>query len=102
MPAPRENVVVGALTALGRRSLSGYLFQSVAWAVLDWPFMLGLGTATAGPTFAAAASATVVWLVSLVAALVMQRRSYCGPAETLLRRLVYGPGQRRHPVEGAT
>ena len=93
MPAPRENVVVGALTALGQRSLSGYLFQSVAWAVLAWPFMLGLGTEAASPTFAAAGSATAVWLVSLVAAQVMQRRSYRGPAEALLRRLVYRPGR---------
>jgi uncharacterized membrane protein YeiB len=93
MPAPRENVVVGALTALGQRSLSGYLLQSVAWAVLAWPFMLGLGSKAASPTFAAAGSATAVWLVSLVAAQVMQRRSYRGPAEALLRQLVYRPGR---------
>jgi uncharacterized protein len=93
MPAPRENVVVGALTALGRRSLSGYLFQSVAWAVLAWPFMLDLGNKPASPTFAAAGSATAVWLVSLVAAQVMQRQSYRGPAEALLRQLVYRPGR---------
>jgi uncharacterized membrane protein YeiB len=91
MPAPRESVVVSALTALGQRSLSGYLFQSVAWAVLAWPFMLDLGSEAASPTFAAAASATAVWLVSLVAAQVMQRRSYRGPAEVLLRQLVYRP-----------
>ena len=93
MPAPRENVVVSALTALGQRSLSGYLFHSVAWAVLAWPFMLDLGSEAASPTFAAAASATAVWLVSLVAAQVMQRRSYRGPAEALLRQLVYRPGR---------
>jgi len=97
--SPRENVVVGALTALGERSLSGYLFQSVAWAVLAWPFALGLGATAASPTFAAAACATAVWLISLVAAYAMQRRSYRGPAEVLLRRLVYGP--RRAAVRAA-
>lgn len=88
--APRSNVVVGAMTALGQRSLSGYLFQSIAWAVLAWPFALSLGTTTAGPTFVAAGCAIGVWLVTLVAAAVMQRYSYRGPAEVLLRRLVYG------------
>jgi uncharacterized protein len=92
-PVSRENVVVGALTALGQRSLSGYLFQSVAWAVLAWPFALGLGARAASPTFAAAAAAAAVWLVSLVAAYLMQRWSYRGPAEMLLRRLVYGRGR---------
>jgi uncharacterized protein len=92
-PVPRENVVVGALTALGQRSLSGYLFQSVAWAVLAWPFALDLGARAASPTFAAAGAAAAVWLVSLVAAQVMQRYSYRGPAEVLLRRLVYGRGR---------
>lgn len=88
--SPRDNVVVGALTALGQRSLSGYLFQSVAWAVLAWPFALSLGTRSASPTFAAAGCAAGVWLLSLAAACLMQRHSYRGPAETLLRRLVYG------------
>jgi uncharacterized protein len=63
--------------------------------VLAWPFMLGLSTTTASPTFAAAGSATAVWLVSLVAAQAMQRRSYPGPAEVLLRRLVYRPATTR-------
>lgn len=92
MAAPRENVVVGALTALGQRSLSGYLFQSVAWAVLAWPFALDLAGSATSPTFAAAGSAIAVWVVSVVAAYVMQRRSRRGPAEVLLRRLTYGRG----------
>ena len=93
MAAPRENVVVGALTALGQRSLSGYLFQSVAWAVLAWPFALDLASSAASPTFAAAGSAIAVWVVSVVAAYAMQRRSRRGPAEVLLRRLTYGRGR---------
>lgn len=93
MTAPRENVVVGALTALGQRSLSGYLFQSVMWAVLAWPFALDLAGSATSPTFAAAGSAIAVWVVSVVAAYLMQRRSCRGPAEVLLRRLPYGRGR---------
>jgi uncharacterized membrane protein YeiB len=93
MAAPRENAVVGALSALGQRSLSGYLFQSVAWVVLAWPFALDLPGSVTSPTFAAAGSALAVWLVSLVAAHLMQRRAHRGPAEVLLRRLTYGRGR---------
>jgi uncharacterized membrane protein YeiB len=93
MATPRENVVVGALTALGQRSLSGYLFQSVAWAVLAWPFALDLPGSAASPTFAAAGCAIAVWVVSVVAAYLMHRRSHRGPAELLLRRLTYGRGR---------
>lgn len=87
---PRSNLVVEAVTALGQRSLSGYLLQSVVWAVLAWPFALSLGTTATGPTFVAAGCALGVWLFSLVGAVIMQRRSYRGPAEVLLRRLTYG------------
>jgi uncharacterized protein len=90
MVAPRSNVVVGALTALGQRSLSGYLLQSVAWLVLASPFALALGERTGSPTYAAAGSAVAVWLLTVVGAYLMQRRSYRGPAEILLRRLTYG------------
>ncbi|WP_157181206.1 DUF418 domain-containing protein [Actinopolymorpha alba] len=90
MASPRSNVVVGALTALGQRSLSGYLFQSVAWLVLASPFVLALDEKAASPTFAAAGSAVAVWLVTVVGAYVMERCSYRGPAEILLRRLTYG------------
>lgn len=96
---PRANVVVGAVTALGQRSLSGYLFQSVAWLVLASPFLLALGERLGSPTFAAAGSAVVVWLVTLVGAYLMQRHSYRGPAELLLRRLAYGRPARAPSTE---
>jgi len=93
--APRSRPVVRALAALGQRSLSGYLFQSVAWLVLVPPFAVALGTRVASPTFAAAGSALAVWLISVVVADLMRRRSYRGPAELLLRRLTYGRAARR-------
>lgn len=88
--APRSPVV-GAIAALGQRSLSGYLFQSIAWLVLASPFALALGQRSDSPTFAAAGCAVAVWLITVVGASLMQRRVYRGPAEILLRRLTYGP-----------
>jgi len=86
----RENVVVGAVAALGQRSLSGYLFQSVAWVVLASPYALALGSRFEEPTLFAVGCAVGVWLTTVVAADLMRRRSVRGPAEVLLRRLTYG------------
>jgi uncharacterized membrane protein YeiB len=82
-----ESLPVRAISALGQRSLSGYLFQSVAWMALLAPFTLDLRFASTAYT--AALVAIGVWIVSVAAAHAMSRRSYRGPAETLLRRLVY-------------
>ncbi|WP_340686249.1 DUF418 domain-containing protein [Amycolatopsis coloradensis] len=81
----RRGVVVTAISALGQRTLSAYLFQSVAWLILAPPFMLGLG----GSTFVAAACGLGVWLLTVVVAYLMHRRSYRGPAEILVRKLAY-------------
>lgn len=88
--SPRKNVVVGAISALGQRSLSGYLFQTLAWTVLASPFLLSLGTKSDSPTLTAAVAAVAVWLITVLGAHLLQRRSSRGPAETLLRRLTYG------------
>jgi uncharacterized protein len=81
---------VAALSALGQRSLSGYLFQSVAWLVLLAPYTLALSDRFATPTIAGAVIATAVWLVSVVIARRLDRQGRPGPAEWLLRRLTYG------------
>lgn len=88
--SPRRNVIVGALAALGQRSLSGYLFQTLAWTLLASPFLLSLGTGSGSPTVTAAIAGATVWLITVTGAYLMQRRAYRGPAETLLRRLTYG------------
>ncbi|MFC9692692.1 DUF418 domain-containing protein [Kribbella sp. NPDC056951] len=80
---------VRAISALGQRSMSGYLFQSVAWMGLLAPFTLDLGHRFGSTAYAALGCAVAVWLVSVTGAYLMSRRSYRGPAETLLRRLVY-------------
>ncbi len=91
--ASTTSPMVGALVALGQRSLSGYLFQSVVWLVLVSPFALNLAAHVESPTFASAGCAVAVWLATLAAAAVMQRYSLRGPAEVLLRRLTYGRRQ---------
>lgn len=85
----------GRIMALGRRSLSGYLFQSFAWLMLLAPFTLYLGEKTGAPLATAAVVASAVWIFSVYAAAWMERRAYRGPAETLLRRLTY-----RAPLAG--
>jgi uncharacterized membrane protein YeiB len=83
----KPSLPVRAISALGQRSLSGYLFQSVSWMVLLAPFTLDLRFGSTAYT--AALVAIGVWVVSVLAAYAMSRRSYRGPAETLLRKLVY-------------
>ncbi|MBB4788918.1 DUF418 domain-containing protein [Streptomyces rapamycinicus] len=87
----RRRLPAEALAALGQRSLSGYLFQSLAWVVLLSPFALALGERTGSPTLTACLSAVLVWLATVTGAHLLQRRSLPGPAEKLLRRLTYGP-----------
>jgi uncharacterized protein len=85
-----KGVVVTAVSALGQRSLSGYLFQSVAWLFLATPFLLGLDERVGSPLLVSQACALAVWVLTVVAAYLAHRRGYRGPAETLLRRLTYG------------
>lgn len=82
--------VADSLAALGQRSLSGYLFQSVAWQLLLPPYTLALGSRFGSGLLTAVVIAVVVWLLTVVAATALHRRSRPGPAEVLLRRLTYG------------
>jgi uncharacterized membrane protein YeiB len=102
----RAGLVVTAVSALGQRSLSGYLFQSVAWMVLATPFMLALDERAGSPLLVSQACALAVWVLTVAVAYLAHRRGYRGPAETLLRRLAYGPtggapGGPRPAVPGA-
>jgi uncharacterized protein len=72
--------------ALGQRSLSGYLFQSLAWLALFSPWAaLALG----GSTWWALFAAVGVWLAECYAAQRMRAAAYRGPAERVLRKLAY-------------
>jgi uncharacterized protein len=80
-------VVRGALQALGKRSLSGYLAQSVVFAPLMSAWGLGLGAQLSSWSITLVAIAT--WLVTVVLAALLERAGKRGPAEWALRRLVY-------------
>ncbi|GIG66973.1 DUF418 domain-containing protein [Phytomonospora endophytica] len=90
MRSGRTGPVVASLSALGKRSLSGYLTQSVAWLVLLLPFTLGLGDAFGSPTVTGLVIAVAVWAATVLGARALERRGHAGPAERLLRRLTYG------------
>ncbi|MEV4758412.1 DUF418 domain-containing protein [Micromonospora sp. NPDC049559] len=87
--APRGRALLGPVIALGQRSLSGYLFQSVSWLALFSPWALHLGG-----TYAAVVAGLAVWAVSLAGAQAMSAVAYRGPAETLLRWITYRPARR--------
>lgn len=82
----REGRVTTALAALGQRSLTFYLAQSLAWAALFASYTLHLQVASAA---IAAGIGVTVWVVTLVIADQMARRGIRGPTETALRRLTY-------------
>jgi uncharacterized membrane protein YeiB len=89
-----------ALAALGERSLSGYLFQSLAWQIFLPAYAWALGSRVGTPLLTSLALAVVVWLSSVFAAAWLRRRSLRGPAEVVLRRLTYGRSLTRHRDEG--
>ena len=87
--APNVRRAAAPVTALGQRSLSGYLFQSIAWLLLLSPYTLALGRRFESPLLTAVTVAVLVWLVSLGGAWMLDRSSRRGPAEAALRRLTY-------------
>ncbi|HEX2143133.1 MAG TPA: DUF418 domain-containing protein [Glycomyces sp.] len=81
--------IPGALAAVGERSLTSYLLQSVLMAPLLTAWGFGLGEdmgylAAFGVAFGA-------WLVTIVVAVLLDKAGTRGPFEVLLRRLTYGP-----------
>ncbi|MGO1974780.1 MAG: DUF418 domain-containing protein, partial [Propionibacteriaceae bacterium] len=85
--AASGSLPVRGLVALGRRSLSGYLTQSVVYGPLLCAWGLGLGAQLS--SWSAMLLAITVWLLTVGAALMLERSGRRGPAEVLLRRLAY-------------
>ncbi|PPK67033.1 DUF418 domain-containing protein [Actinokineospora auranticolor] len=83
----RRGPVVRAISASGERSLSCYLFQSVVFVALLAPYTLGLGAKLGSAEVALVALGT--WLVSVLLADQLRRAGTRGPAEVVLRTLVY-------------
>ncbi len=82
------NPALRAFVALGRRSMSGYILQSVLFLILTQPFTLGLGR-EAG-ILPQMGIATGVWLTTLLWAYVWDLRGWPGPVEWAHRRVSYG------------
>lgn len=72
-----------------KRSLSCYLTHSLIFAPLLAAWGLGLGEHLTSATMALVA--TGVWLVTVAGAYALERAGRRGPAEALLRRLMYRP-----------
>jgi uncharacterized membrane protein YeiB len=85
----RQGPVTVAIAAVGQRSLTCYLAQSVVWAVVFTPYLLGLSDTLTTTTTALLAVAT--WLATVLLADRMRRADYRGPFELLIRRITYQP-----------
>ncbi|WP_017595669.1 DUF418 domain-containing protein [Nocardiopsis potens] len=95
----RRGPVVTALAATGQRSMTSYLLQSVAWAVLIPPYMLGVAGSLTDAQ--AVGLGVAVWLATVVLSDLMRRAGFKqGPAEWFLRRMTYGRPAPA-PAEGA-
>lgn len=88
MPMPLE-----ALKALGQRSMSGYLMQSVLFIVLvsGWGFDVFDGASVT----AIAGWSALIWLVTVFFAYGLEVAGKPGPAEKLHRRMTYGAADSR-------
>ncbi|MGV9452563.1 DUF418 domain-containing protein [Streptomyces sp. NPDC003635] len=84
----RGGTAVAAVTAVGKRSLSCYLAHSLLFAPVLAAWGLGLGEHLGSTTMALFALA--VWLVTVAGAHALERAGRRGPAEAVLRRLMYG------------
>jgi uncharacterized protein len=93
---PRGGGIARVFAALGKRSLSGYLTQSIVFLFVFAPYLGGLGL-TAGVA-EATLIAVGVWVATLVAANILEAVDRPGPAEWLLRKLVYWPPRVKSPA----
>lgn len=83
-----DGPVLGAFQAVGKRSLTCYLAQSVLCAPVLAAWGLGLGEHLS--SWSMLLYAVAVWAVTMAFAVWQERRGMRGPAEALLRRLMYG------------
>lgn len=82
-----------AVRAVGTRSLTCYLLQSVLFVLPLAPWAGGIGQHLGSAQVVA--WAVGVWLVTVAVAAALERTGRRGPAEWLYRRLVYRPLSRR-------
>lgn len=90
--------VARSVAAVGRRSLSAYLWQSLCMAPLLAAWGLGWGGSLGSA--AAAGIAVVIWVLSVVWCTVLERAGRRGPAEVVLRTVTYGRRGPHHIPRG--
>lgn len=88
--SPKLPFLVRAMTALGKRSMTGYVLQSVFFIILVRPFGLGLGAEQGA--FVASLIGLGVWMATVAIALGLDYAGKPGPLEYLHRLLAYGRG----------
>ncbi|BAU96246.1 hypothetical protein N24_1984 [Corynebacterium suranareeae] len=79
---------VKMIAALGARSMSGYVGQSILFLIFAQTFTLGIGQG--GGILAGAGVAICVWLVTLLAAYGLEVAGKRGPFEAVHRYMAYG------------
>ncbi|MFF0144715.1 DUF418 domain-containing protein [Amycolatopsis sulphurea] len=85
--SPRPGSFTWAVQALGKRSLTGYLCQSLIFSPIFAAWGLGLGEHLS--SWSAVVLAFVAWLVGLLVAAKLEGAGHRGPAEWALRRVAY-------------
>jgi uncharacterized protein len=80
----KSGSITKAIAALGQRSLSFYLFQSVLFVVILAPYAGGLGGHIG--QLESDLIAVLVWVLTVFVANSMHKRSMRGPFETFLRK----------------
>ena len=83
----RVGPLAGAMVAMGKRSLTFYLFIELMLVIVLSPVAFGLGQTL--HVTGAAIVAVIVWIISLLLALGMEHKGVRGPADALLRKLIY-------------
>lgn len=83
----RVGPLAGSMIALGKRPLTFYLFIELMLVVILSPIAFGLGQTL--HVTGAAIVAVLLWVISLLLASIMEHHSLRGPADALLRKLVY-------------
>ena len=83
LPVPLQ-----ALIALGKRSMTGYLLQSILFVLLTSTFTIGLGRGQGA--WEATLIAILIWAITLVTAYALEKANLRGPFEVVHRRLSYG------------
>ncbi len=85
----------GLASSLGRRSMTGYLSQTILFGTVFVIVPGLLGTRLVVGEAASAGIAVVVWLATVVLCAVLERGGHAGPFEALLRTAVARTERRR-------